>query len=163
MAIRVAVNGYGTIGKRVADAVSLQKDMKLVGITANSYSWLPEIAMKKVYKIYSVGDPADLKKNGIEIAGSLKELTQEVDVIIDGTPKKIGKENLDTVYRPNKVKAIFQGGEKHSTTGTSFVAQCNYDEAVGKDYIRVVSCNTTGLVRTLNEIHKRFGIKSVHR
>ena len=162
MAIRVAVNGYGTIGKRVADAVSLQKDMKLVGITANSYSWLPEIAMKKGYKIYSVGDPADLKKNGIEIAGSLKELTQEVDVIIDGTPKKIGKENLDNIYRPNKVKAIFQGGEKHSTTGTSFVAQCNYDEAVGKDYIRVVSCNTTGLARTLNEINKKYGIQSVH-
>lgn len=30
--VRVAVNGYGVIGKRVADAVSLQDDMELVGI-----------------------------------------------------------------------------------------------------------------------------------
>ncbi|HLD86822.1 MAG TPA: type II glyceraldehyde-3-phosphate dehydrogenase [Candidatus Nanoarchaeia archaeon] len=162
MAIRVAVNGYGTIGKRVADAVSLQKDMKLVGVAANSYSWLPEVAMMKGYKVYSVGDPTDLKNSGIEIAGSMQDLMKEVDVIIDAAPKKIGKENMEKLYKPNRVKAIFQGGEKHATAGTSFVAQCNYDEAVGKDYIRVVSCNTTGLVRTLNEIHKRFGIKSVH-
>jgi glyceraldehyde-3-phosphate dehydrogenase (NAD(P)) len=30
--IRVAINGYGVIGKRVADAVSLQDDMELVGV-----------------------------------------------------------------------------------------------------------------------------------
>lgn len=29
---RVAVNGYGVIGKRVADAVALQDDMKLLGV-----------------------------------------------------------------------------------------------------------------------------------
>ena len=30
--IRVAVNGYGVIGKRVADAVVAQEDMDLVGV-----------------------------------------------------------------------------------------------------------------------------------
>lgn len=30
--IRVAVNGYGVIGKRVADAVAKQDDMQLVGV-----------------------------------------------------------------------------------------------------------------------------------
>ncbi len=29
--LRVAVNGYGVIGKRVADAVALQPDMQIVG------------------------------------------------------------------------------------------------------------------------------------
>jgi glyceraldehyde-3-phosphate dehydrogenase (NAD(P)) len=29
---RVAINGYGVIGKRVADAVALQDDMTLVGV-----------------------------------------------------------------------------------------------------------------------------------
>ena len=32
--IKVGVNGYGTIGRRVADAVKKQKDMELVGVTA---------------------------------------------------------------------------------------------------------------------------------
>lgn len=30
--IRVAVNGYGVIGKRVADAVRAMPDMELVGV-----------------------------------------------------------------------------------------------------------------------------------
>ena len=30
--IKVGINGYGTIGKRVAEAVTLQDDMKIVGI-----------------------------------------------------------------------------------------------------------------------------------
>lgn len=162
MAIRVAVNGYGTIGKRVADAVALQKDMKLVGVTANSYSWLTEVAQKKGYDIYSIGDQEAFKQNGIKIAGTIQDLMGKVDVIVDGAPKKIGKDNLEKFYKPNRIKATFQGGEKHATAGTSFVAQCNYNEAVGKDYVRVVSCNTTGLVRTLNEINRLYGIDSVH-
>lgn len=162
MAIRVAVNGYGTIGKRVADAVALQKDMKLVGVTANSYSWLTEVARKKGYDIYSIGDQEAFRQNGIELAGTIQDLMGKVDVIVDGAPKKIGKENLEKFYKPHKVKATFQGGEKHATAGTSFVAQCNYNEALGKDYVRVVSCNTTGLVRTLNEINRLYGIDSVH-
>ena len=31
--IKVGVNGYGTIGKRVATAVSKQDDMEVIGIT----------------------------------------------------------------------------------------------------------------------------------
>ena len=34
MTIRVAVNGYGVIGRRVADAVALQDDMQLEEIPA---------------------------------------------------------------------------------------------------------------------------------
>ena len=29
----VAINGYGTIGKRVADAVAAQDDMKVIGVS----------------------------------------------------------------------------------------------------------------------------------
>ena len=37
--IKIGVFGYGTIGKRVADAVILQDDMELVGVTANKYNY----------------------------------------------------------------------------------------------------------------------------
>ena len=37
--IRVAVNGYGVIGKRIADAVALQDDMELVGIADVVTDW----------------------------------------------------------------------------------------------------------------------------
>ena len=161
MSIKVGVVGYGTIGKRVADAVAMQKDMKLIGVTAHSYSFNTEVAKQKGYKIFTAGE-TDLELNGIKPDGDINNMLEEVDVIVDATPKKIGKDNLDQYYKPKKIKAIFQGGEKHQTTGTSFVAQCNYNEAVNKDYARIVSCNTTGLCRTLHAVDKAYGIQSVH-
>jgi glyceraldehyde-3-phosphate dehydrogenase (NAD(P)) len=160
--IKVGIIGYGTIGKRVADAIALQKDMKLVGITGHSYSYKMEVANNKGIKIFSMDGMEDFTNNGINPAGDVNNLLDEVDVIIDGTPKKIGKENKGKYYLPKKIKAIFQGGEKHETVDASFVAQCNYDEALNKNYVRVVSCNTTGLCRTLNPINENYGIESVH-
>ena len=37
--IRVAVNGYGVIGKRVADAVRAMPDMELVGVADVANDW----------------------------------------------------------------------------------------------------------------------------
>lgn len=37
--IKIAVNGYGVIGKRVADAVAAQEDMALVGIADIEADW----------------------------------------------------------------------------------------------------------------------------
>jgi len=161
MAIRVGINGYGTIGKRVADAVALQKDMKLIGVTAHSYSFNTEVAKKKGYKIFTTDGDGDFKLNGINPDGDIKNLLDEVDIIVDATPKKIAQDNLEKLYKPNKIKGIVQGGEKHQVTGISFVAQCNYNEALNKDAVRVVSCNTTGLCRTLSALNK-FDITSVH-
>ncbi len=162
MTVKVGLIGYGTIGKRVADAVALQKDMQIVGVTAHSYNYKTEIAKRKGYKIFSMDGTEDFEKNGIIIAGTADNLLDEAEVIVDCTPKKVGKENKDKHYLPRKLKAIFQGGEKPSTADASFVAQCNYGEALNKSYIRVVSCNTTGLCRTLFPINKHYGIESVH-
>lgn len=160
--IKVGINGYGTIGKRVADAVAMQKDMKLVGVTAHSYSFNTEVAKEKGYRIFTTSEDNDLKLNGIEPDGNINNLLEQTDVVVDATPKKVGKENLEKFYMPKKVKAILQGGEKHETAGTSFVAQCNYNEAVNKDCARIVSCNTTGLCRTLHAVDKKYGVASVH-
>jgi len=159
--IKVGLVGYGTIGKRVADAVAMQKDMKLIGVTAHSYSFNTEVAKQKGYKIFTIGE-TDLKLNGIKPDGDINNLLEEADIIVDATPKDIGRDNIEKLYKPKKIKAIVQGGEKHKTTGTSFVAQCNYNEALNKDYTRIVSCNTTGLCRTLDAVNKKYGIASVH-
>ena len=162
MAIKVGINGYGTIGKRVADAVALQKDMQLVGITGHSYDYKIEVAKMKGFKIFASDGKEDFIKNGIKPEGDINNLLDQVDVIVDCTPKKIGKENKEKYYLPKKIKAIFEGGEKPDVADASFVAQCNYNEALNKNYVRVVSCNTTGSCRTLHPIYKNYGIESVH-
>jgi hypothetical protein len=75
---------------------------------------------------------------------------------VDCTPKRIAAKNVET-YRRRGLKFILQGGEKHSTTGHSFVAESNYASALGRDATRVVSCNTTSVVRTLTAL-KRAGL-----
>jgi len=160
--VKVAVNGYGVIGKRVVDAVLKQQDMKLIGVGDVATDWRVKMAARRGLAIYaSIPDRAeDMRRAGIDVAGTIDDLLKEVDVVVDCTPAKIGAKNKE-VYAKAGVKGIFEGGEKHEVAGVSFVAQCNYDESYGKPFTRVVSCNTTALCRVLGAIHKNYGIKKV--
>ncbi len=53
MAVKVAINGYGTIGKRVADAVSLQKDMEVAGVVKTRPSFEARIANEKGLPLFA--------------------------------------------------------------------------------------------------------------
>ena len=53
--IRVAVNGYGVIGKRIADAVVAQDDMELVGIADVVNDWRIRVGDYRV--IYRIEPP----------------------------------------------------------------------------------------------------------
>ncbi len=158
--VRVAVNGYGVIGKRVADAVELQDDMELVGIADVVYDYRTRVAVERGYPIYvSIPDKREeLEAAGIPVAGTLDDLLKRVDVVVDCTPKGIGASNK-AIYQAAGVKAIWQGGEQHTMTGYSFVAQANYEGALNRDFARVVSCNTTGLSRVLHALDRHGWVK----
>jgi glyceraldehyde-3-phosphate dehydrogenase (NAD(P)) len=153
--IRVAVNGYGVIGKRVADAVTRQDDMELAGVSDVATDWRVKSAIEKNYAVYAFDSSAKakMKEAGIEARGTLDDLLAESDIAADCTPKKIAAQNIE-LYRKMNLRFIVQGGEKHETTGHSFSAENNYETALGRDSTRVVSCNTTSIVRTLTALKK---------
>jgi glyceraldehyde-3-phosphate dehydrogenase (NAD(P)) len=146
--IRVGVNGYGTIGKRVADAVAAQPDMKLAGVAKTQPNFEAHTAVDLGYPMYAaIPERAPLfTEAGIETAGVVDELVADADVMVDCTPSGIGAENR-TMYASYDTPAIFQGGEDDTVAETSFNARANYDDARGADTVRVVSCNSTGLSR----------------
>ena len=156
--IRVAVNGYGVIGKRVADAVAVQEDMVLAGVADIGVDWRPRMAIHKGYQLFGATEvhAAAMEKAGAKITGTLDDLLRSADIVVDCTPKRVAARNVE-VYRARGMKFIVQGGEKHEATGHSFVAEANYASAVGRDATRVVSCNTTSIVRTLTAL-KRAGL-----
>ena len=156
--IRVAVNGYGVIGKRVADAVRAQPDMHLAGISDITSDYRIKTAVVLGLPVYGSAseEAATMKAAGIPVAGVLDDLLKQVDVVVDCTPKGVGARNLAR-YRSAGVKTVLQGGETHDVPGHSFVAQANYGSAIGRDATRVVSCNTTATVRTLGAL-KQAGL-----
>lgn len=162
MKVKVAINGYGTIGKRVADAVSRQNDMEVIGVTKTKPDFEAKMAVKKGYKLYCA-IPENLKlfeSVGIEVEGTVEELIEKADIVVDCSPGKVGAQNKP-MYEKHGVKAIFQGGEKKDVAEVSFNALANYEKAMGKNYVRVVSCNTTGLVRVLYLLDTNFGVEKV--
>ncbi len=148
--VKVGINGYGVIGKRIADAILLQDDMELVGVTARTPDYRLFAADKKGIKVFGVDPEAcnRLMNSGVKCNGDFNHFIKRVDVIIDSTPAGVGRENK-TKYDTAKVKSIFQGGEAHDLTGFSFVSEVNYKDAIGKESLRVVSCNTTAICRVL--------------
>lgn len=153
--VRVGINGYGVIGKRVADAVTLQDDMELAGVCDVVSDWRIQIAVDKKYPVFAFDDSykAQMLDVGIPIEGDLSLLIKSCDIIVDCTPKSIAAKNIER-YKAAGLKFIVQGGEKHAVTGHSFSAENNYHTALGRASTRVVSCNTTSIIRTLTALKK---------
>ncbi|XVH30410.1 type II glyceraldehyde-3-phosphate dehydrogenase [Haloferacaceae archaeon DSL9] len=158
--IRVGVNGYGTIGKRVADAIRAQPDMDLVGVAKTRPNFEAEAAVRKGYPLYAaLPERADqFAEAGLDIAGEVSDLVVESDVVVDTTPSGIGAQNRE-LYAEHDTPAIFQGGESADVADASFVARANYDDAEAADFVRVVSCNTTGLSRLIAPLSEEYGIE----
>lgn len=160
MVIKVAINGYGTIGKRVADAVDAQDDMEISGVTKTRPAFGCDLAVRKNYPIYCTYDDAEkiaaFAQAGYQCHGGLTDLLAVADVVVDCSPGKVGAANKEK-YQNASIKWIFQGGEKHAMTENSYTSSANHLENLNGTGTRVVSCNTTGLSRTLVPLFEHCG------
>ena len=160
--LKVGVNGYGTIGKRVADAVTAQPDMEIVGVAKTQPNYEAHAAVRRGYSMYAaIPERAPLfAEAGIELAGAVDELVAEADIVVDATPSGVGAENRE-LYEMHDTPALFQGGESPDVADVSFNARSNFDAATDADYVRVVSCNTTGLSRVIAPLQEAYGVEKV--
>ena len=160
--IRVGVAGYGTIGQRLADGVAMQEDMELVGVAVRS----PNLAVRALYEkgmpydLYLVegADSAPLEALGIPVTGTFRDLLGKVDIMLDASPGGVGAKNK-VLYEQAGVKAIFQGGEKNSVADVFFHGYANYEKGVNQDYLKLTSCNTTGLIRAIECLDRAYGVE----
>ena len=160
--IRVGINGYGTIGKRVAAAVERQPDMCVVGVSKRTPDHEAAAAVDRGFEMYApdTEGEAAFGAHDLPVAGTTETLIDESDVVVDATPAGVGAENAST-YAAADTPVAFQGGEDPTVAPASFCARTNYDETVGQTATRVVSCNTTGLARLLSPLDEQFGVESV--
>jgi len=160
--MNVCLIGYGSQGRRIAEAISAQKDMKLIGICLKEPNLSAHMATMKEFPIYVV-DQKDTKrftKERIEVGGSISDLLSEVDVVVDVTPSGVGKKNKDDFY--SKHKAIFQAGEPFDIADIPvFISKIKYEAARKARYIRIPTPYTVALTRILEPLNVEFGIKEV--
>jgi len=170
----IGINGFGTIGRRVATAIQKQKDMWVKGVASTNPNWKTQDAAMQLpfyisLKNYGNNDSEDFKnikeyflKYGIRPKGTIFDLIEDVDLIVDATPKDVGRMNKDKIYtKKNYLNVIFQGGEKNGVARITFNANINYDDAIGEQFIRIPSCNTTAMLRYLKSLEDIAKIDNV--
>ena len=162
--VKVAVVGYGVIGQRLADGVILQEDMELVGVAdikpTLSVRALKERGMPHDLYLVPGADKSEFDALDIPVAGDFDDLLDKVDIVLDSTPAGVGAKNKE-IYKSKGVKAVFQGGEDNTVADVFFHGYANYEKGLNKDYLKLTSCNTTGLIRAVDCLDRLYGIEKV--
>ncbi len=162
--VKVGVVGYGIIGQRLADGVSLQDDMELVGVCDVA----PTLTVRALhesgmpYDLYNAvpANAALFEKAGIPVTGTFEELVDKCDILLDATVAGIGAKNK-AYYESQGKKAIFQGGEANDVADVFFHGYANYAKGVGKNFLKLTSCNTTGFIRAISCLDEVVGVDKV--
>jgi glyceraldehyde-3-phosphate dehydrogenase (NAD(P)) len=162
--VRVFINGYGNIGRRIASAFSHDEQIQLVGIGKYSIDERLDEAFTKKFKVYVPEQKmADFRHKGYDISGTISDAVKASDVVIDAAKDGFGYANKKNFYVPMNTGAIFQGGEDRA--GVKKVAdlihnsRINYDKVANQKYVIQGSCNVSGMGRIMQPLIEKFGDK----
>ena len=159
--VKVFVNGFGTIGRRIAYAIANDKEFEFIGIAKYTPDERIKEAYEQGYDVYVPKDNIDaFKEQGYEFAGIVDDAIKEADIIIDAAKDGKGYENKVKHYLPLSKPAIFQGGEdrygEKSVASIIHNSRVNYDKAIKEKYVMQGSCNVTGLGRIMQPLIEHY-------
>ena len=159
---KIFINGYGNIGRRLASALSLDKEIQFVGIAKYTADEKTKEALENRFNVYVPKDIINkFKKKNYDIAGTLTEAIEQSDLIIDAAKEGTGYDNKKNLYEPMNKRAIFQGGEeRHGDRSVAEMihnSRVNYDKALGRSYVIQGSCNVSGMGRVIQPLIENFG------
>ncbi|MGA9745449.1 MAG: type II glyceraldehyde-3-phosphate dehydrogenase [Nitrososphaeraceae archaeon] len=160
--VKVFINGYGNIGRRIATAFSQDKEIQFIGVGKYSVDDRVKDAVDRNFPLYV---PANMvskfKEKGFPVSGNISNAIMESDIVIDAAKDGYGYDNKVNLYEPLKKAAIFQGGEDN--TGVKKVAdvihnsRVNYKDMFKKKYVIQGSCNVSGMGRILQPMIEKYG------
>lgn len=161
---KVFVNGYGSIGSRIAQFLKDDPEIKVVGVGKFSPDDKVNDAISRGFDVFVPQKNIDSFKN-YKIKGSIESALDECDIVIDAAPAGVGYQNKKQLYEPKGVMAIYQGGEsitgEESVSDLLFNSRVNYKDAFGKKHVMQGSCNVTGMGRVLQPLREKYGSRLV--
>ena len=160
--VKVFINGYGNIGRRLATALAADKEIQFVGVAKYTIDDKVKEALDNRYNVFVPQDMLDsFKEKGYKVTGSVGDAVKQCDLVVDAAKEGGGFENKKGLYEPMKKPAIFQGGEdRHGDTAVADMihnSRVNYGNAAGMTYVIQGSCNVSGMGRIMQPLIEKFG------
>ncbi|RJO67840.1 MAG: type I glyceraldehyde-3-phosphate dehydrogenase [Myxococcales bacterium] len=174
MTVKVAINGFGRIGRVVLRQILKTKDVEVIGIN----DLTPVATSVHLLKYDSLHGPlaADIQStdNSITVNGkqipiySTKDVAEvaqkfaKADVVMECTGKISGKEDLSKFIQAGaKFVILSRPAKKPEEVDGTFVIGVNHAIFDGQKHkvISNASCTTNCLAPVASVIHKKFGIE----
>ena len=169
MAVKVAINGLGRIGRCVARIIADRDDIELVAVNASGAENIIEYGLK-YDSVHGTRKDVSVKDGFVNIGNTKAKLFGErepakidfvgcgAQVVIECTGVFLTKESVQAYLDSGIKKVLFSAPAKDDTA--TFVIGANEDEYAGQAVVSNASCTTNGLAPVARVLDDAFKIES---
>ena len=169
MAVKVAINGLGRIGRCVARIIADRDDIELVAVNASGAENIIEYGLK-YDSVHGRREDVSVKDGYVYIGDTKAKLFGErepakidfvgcgAEVVIECTGVFLTQESVQPYLDSGIKKVLFSAPAKDDTA--TFVIGANEDEYTGQTVVSNASCTTNGLAPVAKVLDDAFKIES---
>ena len=169
MAVKVAINGLGRIGRCVARIIADRDDIELVAVNASGSEEMLEYNVK-YDSVHGRRNDVSVSNGYLNIGKTKAKIFAErdltkidfasvgVEVVLECTGAFLTAESVQP-YLDNGVKKVLFSAPAKDDTAT-FVLGANADEYAGQAVVSNASCTTNGLAPVAKVLDDAFGIEN---
>jgi glyceraldehyde 3-phosphate dehydrogenase len=169
MAVKVAINGLGRIGRCVARIIADRDDIELVAVNASGTEEMLEYNLK-YDSVHGRRNDVSVSNGFLNIGSTKAQIFTERDlskidfasagaeVVLECTGAFLTAESVQPYFDNGVKKVLFSGPAKDDTA--TFVLGANADTYAGQAVVSNASCTTNGLAPVAKVLDDAFGIEN---
>ncbi len=169
MAIKVAINGLGRIGRCVARIIADRDDIELVAVNASGAENIIEYGLK-YDSVHGRRDDISVKDGFVNIGSTKAKLFSErnpanipfastgAELVLECTGAFLTQESVKPYINNGIKKVLFSAPAKDDTP--TFVIGANEHDYNGENIVSNASCTTNGLAPVAKVLDDNFGVVS---
>lgn len=168
MAVKVAINGLGRIGRCVARIIADREDIELVAVNASGTPEMLEYNVK-YDSVHGVRKDVAVREGYLHIGKDKAKILEERDpakldfaacgaeIVLECTGAFLTQESVQSYLENGIEKVIFSAPAKDDTP--TFVIGANEETYAGQAIVSNASCTTNGLAPIAKVLDDAFGIE----
>ncbi len=168
MAVKVAINGLGRIGRCVARIIADRDDIELVAVNASASEEMLEYQLK-YDSVHGTRNDVTVKGGYLAIGkdrakifaerelGKIDFASTGAEVVLECTGAFLTKESVQPYLDNGIAKVVFSAPAKDDTA--TFVIGANEQSYAGEAVVSNASCTTNGLAPVAKVLDDAFGIE----